>query len=1123
MYITKEDIQHLASSPIEYHKGEEYYKQGKVGQVKVIQKDDCLEIMAEVHGLMGEYKASVEIYNRKVAWHECDCLASFQKEGLCKHMVAVLLKYCEEVMPQIKRGIKGEKYSQNALAYYEEQMVKEQEIEINAPETPIKAAVRLVEVDRGSFALNLSVGESRLYVVKDLYEFTDNMRQGYTVSYGKNLEFIHDINMFEEQAQPIVRFIVDKAMEYNYILKQMGFFRGFPKSERKALPLNAKAFDEFFEIVQGTQLDVVRERDVVQVLCLEGNPSFNLKIEKEEDYYKLSSSMQDYIAFESASYKYILTDTRLYRLTKGFAKHVYPLLEHMYDAERLNESKHLEFNENLMKRFMLSSLEKVKEYVPLIISEEIQMNIEPEHAVVRSFFDMDQSGGIIGEVELGYKEMIFNPYKMMTPEETQKLQEIARDTPTEFKLDGVLRRYDFHTHNGHLYLSDEDKIYDFLNVGINELLALGEVHITERLRGIKIIRKPVGSLGVKLQNNMLFVALEDINMPTDEIQSILSAYRNKSRYYRLKDGSFLDLREGVTGDLVNIVEGLGIDGKDLIEGEVAIPKYRALYLDQILKQSEDIEVNRDKYFKQIIRDVKNVEDADFEVPKTIQANLRSYQKVGYRWLRMMANYGFGGILADDMGLGKTLQVITLLTQEYDKEQEAVEHTKFEQHREQMQEDLRGDIDINIVGQIDVTQSGMHSPSLVVCPTSLVLNWQAEFNRFAPHIRVLIIMGSIDERKRLYEALYEYDVVITSYDLLKRDIENYGGVHFKYCIADEAQYIKNANTIGAKALKMIESEVRFALTGTPIENSLAELWSIFDFIMPGYLFSYSRFKNNFEMPIVKNGDEASTNRLKKMLAPFIMRRLKKDVLKELPDKIETVVYNHMEEIQQKLYTAHLALARQEISKEVKEKGAGGSRIKMLALLTRLRQLCCHPSLYLQDYEEGSGKLEQCMELIKDSIDAGHKILLFSQFTSMLDIISRRLRLEGIEHLMLTGSTKAEERIEMVSDFNHSEIPIFLISLKAGGTGLNLTGADVVIHYDPWWNLSSQNQATDRAYRIGQKKNVQVFQMITKNSIEEKIKELQDKKIGLTESVLQEGEAFISQMSEEEIVDLFQDYN
>ena len=1092
MYLTKKDIQGLASSGAVFDKGQSYYDEGRVGKLNVVQKDDCLEIAGKVEGQLGDYKTMIEVYNNRIQWHECDCIASFQNTGLCKHMVAVLLKYCDELMPQIKKGITGEKYSRNALAYYEEQLVKEQEIETSRPMSPIKASVKLVE-DEATFSLSLNVGENRLYVVKDLYEFTENMQQGYTARYGKNFEFLHDIEAFDEESQQIVQFIIDKATEYSYILKQIGMFRGFPKSERKLLPLNAKAFDEFFNIMRGRQLEVVREYDIVEVLCMQGEPTFSLKIEKEEDYYTLISSMQNYVPFESASYKYILTENRLYRLNANFARDVFPLLNHMYSAARANGNKHLEFTETMMKRFMLSSLDKVKKYVPLFIEEGIEQNIEPEHVVIRSFFDMDQDGGIIGDVELQYNQLVFNPYKASSPEENKKLEQIPRDTPKEAQLNGVLRRYDFRTHSGHLYLSEEDKIYDFINAGIAELLQLGEVHITERLKGIKIVKKPIGSLGIKLQNNMLYVALTDINMPSDEIQAILSAYKQRSKYYRLKDGSFLDIMQGITGDLVNIVDGLGISGEELAEGEVSIPKFRALYLDQVLKQSEEMEVSRDKYFKQIIRDVKNVEDADYEVPATIKANLRSYQKVGYRWMKTMANYGFGGILADDMGLGKTLQVITLLTEEYDscKQEQEMGH--------------------------EVTSS----PSLVVCPTSLVLNWQAEFHKFAPHIKVLVLMGSVDERKALLDNMGQYDVIVTSYDLLKRDIENYDKKHFRFCIADEAQYIKNANTLGAKSLKAIESEVRFALTGTPIENSLAELWSIFDFIMPGYLFTYNRFRDKFEMPIVKSEDESATGRLKRMIAPFIMRRLKKDVLKELPDKTETVIYNSMEEEQQKLYTAHLALAREELRQEVDEKGFGSSRIKMLALLTRLRQLCCHPALYLQDYDGRSGKLEQCMEIIKDSVEAGHKILLFSQFTTMLDLISRQLRMEGLEHLILTGSTKAEDRISMVAEFNNSDIPVFLISLKAGGTGLNLTGADVVIHYDPWWNLSSQNQATDRAYRIGQKKNVQVFQMITKNSIEEKIKELQDKKIGLTESVLQEGEAFITKMSEEEIVALFTD--
>ncbi len=473
-------------------------------------------------------------------------------------------------------------------------------------------------------------------------------------------------------------------------------------------------------------------------------------------------------------------------------------------------------------------------------------------------------------------------------------------------------------------------------------------------------------------------------------------------------------------------------------------------------------------------------DADFEVPTFLKKTLRGYQKVGYRWLRTMAAYGFGGILADDMGLGKTLQVITLLAAQ---------------------------------------QNRGYKQNLVVAPTSLVLNWQKEIEKFTPHLKVLVLNGTIEERKEKLKHIEGYDILITSYDLLKRDIELYESLHFKYCIADEAHYIKNPNTQNAKALKCVRSEVRFALTGTPIENTLAELWSIFDFIMPGYLFSYQQFKGSFETPILKFESERATNQLRTMVAPFILRRLKKDVLKELPEKTETILYNEMTPEQEKIYKANLALLQQEFQKEMKLNGISRSHIKILAMLTRLRQLCCHPGLYLDEYEGGSSKLDQCIELIEDSIESGHKILLFSQFTTMLDKIAYELQVRGISYYMLTGATKAERRIEMVELFNKDATPIFLISLKAGGTGLNLTGADIVIHYDPWWNVSSENQATDRAHRIGQKNNVQVFKLITQNTIEEKIKKLQDKKIGLSDQVLTGEQTFISHMSEEEIKDLF----
>ncbi len=350
-------------------------------------------------------------------------------------------------------------------------------------------------------------------------------------------------------------------------------------------------------------------------------------------------------------------------------------------------------------------------------------------------------------------------------------------------------------------------------------------------------------------------------------------------------------------------------------------------------------------------------------------------------------------------------------------------------------------------------------------------------------------------------------------------KNYG-YEFKYIIADEAQYIKNNNTQNAKAIKEINANTRYALTGTPIENSLSELWSIFDFIMPGYLFGYRKFKELYEMPIVKEEDKKAMNKLKMLIEPFILRRIKEEVLTELPDKTITVLNNEMQEEQQKLYLSYLQNAKTEAMEEINANGFQKSQIKILALLMRLRQICCHPSIFLNDYKGESSKLNQCIEVVKDAVEAGHKILLFSTYTAMFPLIEEKLKENKIQYSKLTGQTKVGERIKLVDEFNENkDIKVFLISLKAGGTGLNLIGADMVVHYDPWWNLSAENQATDRTYRIGQKKNVQVYKLITKNSIEEKIYELQQRKAKLIDNMLSTNETFINKLSKEEIMELF----
>lgn len=464
--------------------------------------------------------------------------------------------------------------------------------------------------------------------------------------------------------------------------------------------------------------------------------------------------------------------------------------------------------------------------------------------------------------------------------------------------------------------------------------------------------------------------------------------------------------------------------------------------------------------------------------------------------------------------GKTIQMLSVIVDYIQNEQE-------DKNIIPGQESIEDTVNANLDKKPLLKRNGKRA-SLVVSPSSLTLNWQNEVKKFAKELKTLVIRGTLSERKRQIEEIDQYDLVITSYDLLKRDIELYleKDYSFRYIIADEAQYLKNSNTQNAKSIKKIKADTRYALTGTPIENSLAELWSIFDFIMPDYLFTYKKFKTMYETPIIKEESQETMAKLKMLIEPFILRRNKKEVLTELPDKTITVLNNEMGEEQKNIYLSYLAQAKQEIAEEIELNGYEKSQMQILAALTRLRQICCHPGLFIEGYQEGSSKLEQCMEVVQDAVNSGHKILLFSGYTSMFEIMEKELKQKGIPYFKLTGSTKVDERIELVDEFNENpEIKVFLISLKAGGTGLNLTGADMVIHYDPWWNLSTENQATDRAYRIGQKNNVQVYKLITKNSIEEKIYELQQRKAELVDNMLSTKTSFINKLSKEEIMNLF----
>ncbi|MCP5488766.1 MAG: DEAD/DEAH box helicase [Verrucomicrobia bacterium] len=472
------------------------------------------------------------------------------------------------------------------------------------------------------------------------------------------------------------------------------------------------------------------------------------------------------------------------------------------------------------------------------------------------------------------------------------------------------------------------------------------------------------------------------------------------------------------------------------------------------------------------------------VPERLREILRPYQKDGIGWLAFLERNGFGGILADEMGLGKTVQTLVWL--------------------EQMWQRL----------------PGPHRPALVVCPTSLVVNWAEESRKFTPDLRVLMMTGS--DRHKHWKDMGKADLVITSYALLRRDVQRYHERQFAAAILDEAQHIKNHSTQNARSAKQIRADHRLVLTGTPMENTVSDLWSIFDFLMPGYLGNHAHFRRNFEQPIGAGGLEAEAchARLHRKVHPFLLRRMKRDVAKELPDKIDRVAYCDMSPDQLRMYRRMLESSAQQLSELVESQGFARSRFTVLKTLTRLRQICCHLDLLNgTDFKvtQPSAKLDLLNELIDEAMDSGHRVLLFSQFVSMLSILRRDLEQRKIPYCYLDGSTV--KRLEEVHRFNNDEsIPLFLISLKAGGTGLNLTGADMVIHYDPWWNPAVEDQATDRAHRIGQKRTVYNIKLITRNSIEEKVLALQEKKRTMIDATLQVRKDLMGQLTWEDIKEL-----
>lgn len=931
--------------------------------------------------------------------------------------------------------------------------------------------------------VEFKIGNEQLTKINNLPDFFERMLNREKYKYNNVLEFIHEENAFEEQSRPLLKFLLKYAEIIKYANDVNNNYAYYGRNFNvNNVVLSNTGLDELFEILKGKTVEFETKTGERKIQFIDEPIDIKFILEKsDENTYCLTPNIDvyGYDIFYGKNYSYFLIDNKMHKCLPKVENRNLELLE----VYKKNYTQSIVFNENNLRNFFAIVVPKIKDNFEIknIDKEQIEKYM-PKDLYVKIYLDYNEKGYIVADVKFCYGNVEFNPIKNVNLEITrnaiQENEVLDTFVQTGFMLDSA---------NARLVLANDEKIYNFLSKEIEDYMKKFEVLVAEDFKKKDIKKIKIKSIGVKIENNLLDINLEDFKFNIYEIKDIINKYKLRKKFYRLKDGTYISLEKNSSLDfLENLTDNIEIEDENVEKNSIKLPIYRALYLEKIFKNMPNTNIQKNEYYKNMISQIEDRQiDLSTKIPPKLNAELRTYQKIGYKWLRTLEQYKMGGILADDMGLGKTIQLLAVILSYVQK------------------------------------NKGNVKPSIIICPSSLALNWYNEIQKFTSTLKALVISGDYLERKRKIEEIGKYQVIITSYDSLKRDIDLYKNYCFKYVVADEAQYIKNNNTKNSKAIKTINAETKFALTGTPIENSLSELWSIFDFIMPGYLYKYKKFKELYETPIIKEQNEDVMNKLKKQIEPFVLRRTKGEVLTELPDKTVTILNNEMSEEQYNIYMSYMAQARKEIMSQIDINGFEKSQIKILSLLMRLRQICCHPKLFLREYEGESSKLNQCIEIIQDAVLGGHKILLFSSYTSMFEIIEEKLKNIGVKYLKLTGQTKVGERIELVDKFNTNEnIKVFLISLKAGGTGLNLTGADMVIHYDPWWNLSAENQATDRTYRIGQKRNVQVYKLITKNSIEEKIYELQQKKAKLIDNMLSTDATFINKLSKDDILALFE---
>ena len=1027
-------------------------------------------------------KVDIEFGKDRLKRAYCSCSKCSDKNRIrgylndtrnCEHVVATVF-LLNAYLDSHELGDETNYFGEAFLSHFDE------ETDIN--EEPVHIVPKLIMSYKSEYDTSLyiqfKIGRKKLVQIKSYRNFVDALRDNEIYPLGKNDSVKLGYGAFDDKSIKYVKFIeglVDTEASISY--KLLDYVKtGLNVSK---IPVDGANIDDIYNLLVGEKVELTTEyfskKTVTDIELRDFNEKITIGINPiyDRDLFAGINLEVDFpLSFISNNYVYCIKDNYLNRCDENLLKIFKAMNDSGYGY------REIKIGRKNIGRFYSNVLPSIKDYANIVDNAPEAISFVPEKPEITYYLDMEDNI-VTGRAEATYTGGRVDILSGKIFERNDN--ELLRNQKREEKAIEALKIYlPCEDKQNFLSAETEEELYELKVSGIDKLNKYGKVLGSEAFNNIRVYKKPAAGVGVSVNSNLLQLEFLSDDMSVEELANIVTSYRKKKKYYRLKSGAFINMDSEYMKNFNEMLNVLEISPKDLRAGALTVPLYRSLYIDEMMEAHNELVERRDESFVKLIEKFDNIKSMDFIPPAEVSNVLRKYQKEGFKWLRSVEELGFGGILADDMGLGKTLQIISLL--------------------------------------IDAKKNGRLKKALIVCPASLVYNWSEEISKFDTkgELRVCVLAAAKEERQKSIEEHEDFDIYISSYDTLRRDISLYHDMRFSHQIIDEAQFIKNQNTGVAKAVKTVKADIKYALTGTPIENRLSELWSIFDYIMPGFLYSYNSFKSKYEYTIVKDGNDESTKLLSKMISPFVLRRLKSEVATDLPDKIEEVRVSRFDKKQQLAYDTELTKLKNVLNGNEEY---NSSKMIILSEITKLRQICCDPGLIFEDYTGDSAKLETCIDLVKSGIEAGHKILLFSQFTSMLDIIKKRFEEENISSYVITGSTSKEKRIKLVNDFNNDDTNVFLISLKAGGTGLNLVGADIVIHYDPWWNFAAQNQATDRAHRIGQKNKVTVYRLIAKGTIEEKIVKLQESKKDLADRVLNFEEGIsLANISKEELLEL-----